>query len=314
MNQSAGNVVKHVILADIYLFFSYYEGMEFRQLEYLVAVVDTGGFSRAAAQCYVSQSAISHQVAALERELGTELFDRTTRRVRLTESGEVFLPYARDLLALRERAVDAVTPSPDRIRVAANMSFARSDLAAVAAVRERHPGAEIDFLIKSFGQRVEAVASGEVDLALVRGDVDRDGIYLDPLWVDQPVIAFQSRHPLARLPHAPGPSELAEYPLLLPARDDQVLLHKRVDKVFGAKGLEPTRGPEIRPGHSVAFELINQPRSWTLLYEDPLQPGIVCRRNLSFMLPVSAALRTDATPNPLVAELLTELSGGFRRG
>ena len=70
MNQSAGNVVKHVILADIYLFFSYYEGMEFRQLEYLVAVIDTGGFSRAAAQCYVSQSAISHQVAALEREAG----------------------------------------------------------------------------------------------------------------------------------------------------------------------------------------------------------------------------------------------------
>ncbi|MCF8606064.1 LysR family transcriptional regulator [Gordonia sp. HY442] len=287
--------------------------MEFRQLEYVVAVAETGGFSRAAQRCFVSQSAISHQVAALERELGAELFDRSQRRVRPTEAGETLVPYARDLLALRDDAIAATAPRPDRVRVAANMSFARAALTAVSAVRERNPEAEIDFLIKPFNQRIEAVASGEADLALIRGTVDRDGLYLDPLWVDQPVIAFSSRHPLAAGGQAPTPTDLADYPLILPPADRQVLLHQLVDRAFARADVEVTYGPEIREGHSVAFELINRPTAWTLLYEDPLQPGISCRRSLNFTLPVSAVLRVDATPNELVAELLTELSNGFRR-
>ncbi|QRY61513.1 LysR family transcriptional regulator [Gordonia sp. PDNC005] len=287
--------------------------MEFRQLEYVAAVAETGGFSRAAQRCFVSQSAISHQVAALERELGAELFDRSQRRVRLTEAGETLLPFARDLLAMRDAAIAATAPRPERVRIAANMSFARSALAAVSAVREQHPEAEIDFLIKPFTQRIDAVASGEADLALIRGTVDRDNLYLDPLWVDQPVIAFNSRHPLAAGGQAPSPNDLAAYPLLLPPPDRQVLLHRLVQQAFTRADAEIQFGPEIREGHSVAFELVNRPEAWTVLYEDPLQPGISCRRSLSFTLPVSAVLRVDAKPNALVAELLTELSGGFRR-
>ncbi|WP_143965692.1 LysR family transcriptional regulator [Gordonia zhaorongruii] len=287
--------------------------MEFRQIEYLVAVAETGGFSRAAARCFVSQSAISHQIAALERELGTELVDRSARGGKLTDAGEVLLPYARQLLSLRDDAVAAVTPHPDRIRIAANMSFARSALAAVAAVRERHREAEIDFLLKPFGQRIDAVVSGEADLALVRGSVDHDELYLDPLWVDQPVVAFSSRHPLARSGRGPGPADLGEYPLVLPPADQQILLHRLVERVFSRAGVDVRYGPQIREGHPVAFELINHPESWTILYDDPLQPGIVCRRSLEFTLPVSAVLRNDSTPNQLVAEILTELSNGFRR-
>ena len=288
--------------------------MEFRQLEYLVAIAESGGFSRAAQRCFVSQSAISHQIATLERELGTDLFDRSKRQIQLTTTGEQLLPYARQLLSLRDDAVAAIAPRPDRVRITANMSFARSALAAVSAVRDRHPEAEIDFLIKPFAQRIEAVASGEADLALVRGSVDRRGLYLDPLWVDRPVIAFNSRHPLAKLGQAPSPADLAEYPLVLPPADEQVLLHRLVEKAFETADVPVLYGPQIRAGHSVAFELVNRPESWTLLYEDPLQPGISCRHSLAFTLPVSAVLRTDAKPNRLVAELLTELSGGFRRG
>jgi DNA-binding transcriptional LysR family regulator len=172
--------------------------MEFRQLEYLVAVADTGGFSRAAQRCFVSQSAVSHQIAALEKELGTDLFDRAGRTVRLTESGEVLLPRARDLLRLRDEAADAVRPRPDRIRLAANMSFAREALGAIADVRGRHPDAEVDLLIKPFAQRIEAVTSGDADLALIRGRIDEPGLYMEPLWVDHPLIAFSEQHLLVR--------------------------------------------------------------------------------------------------------------------
>lgn len=287
--------------------------MEFRQLEYLVAVADTGGFSRAAQQCFVSQSAVSHQIAALEKEVGTDLFDRSTRRIRTTAAGETMLAHARELLRLRDEAIDSVRPRPDRIRLAANMSFARSALGAIAGVRERHAGAEVDFLIKPFAQRIAAVQSGEADLALIRGRLEEPGLYLEPLWVDHPRIAFSSRHPLAGVGRAPTPFELAEYPLLLPPAQKQVLLHKLVERVFARDGLAVRLGPEVRPGHPVALELINNQDGWTLLYEDPRQPGIVSRPAPGFTLPVSAVLRTDAEPNALVAELLVALSNGYRR-
>lgn len=61
-------------------------------MRYVLAVAETGGFTRAAERCHVAQSALSHQVARLERELGARLFDRTSRRVRLTAAGEAFCP------------------------------------------------------------------------------------------------------------------------------------------------------------------------------------------------------------------------------
>ncbi|NEA22753.1 LysR family transcriptional regulator, partial [Actinomadura bangladeshensis] len=72
--------------------------MELRQLEYFVAVAEEAGFGAAAARIGIVQSAVSQQVRRLERELGVPLFDRTTRRVRLSGAGERLLPEARAVL------------------------------------------------------------------------------------------------------------------------------------------------------------------------------------------------------------------------
>ena len=77
--------------------------MEFRQLRYAIAVAEERHFTRAAARLHVAQSALSHQVAALESELGARLFDRTSRRVTLTSAGEDFVLHAREVLAATER-------------------------------------------------------------------------------------------------------------------------------------------------------------------------------------------------------------------
>jgi hypothetical protein len=58
------------------------DGVEFQQMRYVLAVAETGSFTRAAQRCLVVQSALSHQIARLERELGARLFERTSRRVR----------------------------------------------------------------------------------------------------------------------------------------------------------------------------------------------------------------------------------------
>src|SRR3954454_19105848 len=86
--------------------------MELRQLEYFVAVAEEQNFTRAAERVHISQSGVSAQIRQLERELGTELFDRSTRTATLTVAGKAALGPARAALAAAGalgRAVDEVT-------------------------------------------------------------------------------------------------------------------------------------------------------------------------------------------------------------
>jgi len=83
--------------------------LELRLLRYLIAVVDHGSVSRAAARLAVAQPSLSRQLRALEAELGVTLFDRSQRALRLAPAGEAFLPMARDLVIRADRAVAAMT-------------------------------------------------------------------------------------------------------------------------------------------------------------------------------------------------------------
>src|SRR6267378_4357206 len=78
-----------------------------RQLEYFVTVVDEGSFTAAAARLHVTQPGLSHQIQALERELGGPLLERLPRSVRLTPAGRTALPHARASLAHADRASSA---------------------------------------------------------------------------------------------------------------------------------------------------------------------------------------------------------------
>ena len=79
--------------------------MELFQLKYFVNIADTLSFSRSAESLHVSQPALSHQMQQLERELGTKLFDREHRKIKLTPSGEVFLPLAQAVLFRADEAI-----------------------------------------------------------------------------------------------------------------------------------------------------------------------------------------------------------------
>ncbi|MEU1853423.1 LysR family transcriptional regulator, partial [Streptomyces sp. NPDC019990] len=78
--------------------------MDIRQLEYFLAIVDRGGFSRAASALYVSQPSLSQAVRALERDLGSELFHRIGRRAVLTEAGRALIEPAREAVRGLETA------------------------------------------------------------------------------------------------------------------------------------------------------------------------------------------------------------------
>ncbi|BCL76657.1 LysR family transcriptional regulator [Jeongeupia sp. HS-3] len=90
--------------------------MNLRQIEYAVTVAETENFTRAAQACHTVQSALSHQIARLEDELGAPLFERSSRRVRLTPAGRAFLPAARQLLHDAQRVRDEVAAASGQIR------------------------------------------------------------------------------------------------------------------------------------------------------------------------------------------------------
>lgn len=279
--------------------------VELRQLAYFVAVCEERSFSRAAARSFISQSAISHQIARLEKDLGVVLFDRSTRSVVPTEATIRLLPLAKQILSLESAIRAAVRTSGPRIRLVANMSFAIRCLAAIAATRESHPGVEIEFVIKPFRQRIEAIAEGDCDVALIRGRVEQPGLTVVPLWVEDLVIAVATSHPLAD--QDVTLEQLGNYPLLLPPQQDQVLLHSVVRTAY-LPG-RPTYGPPIPPDHTATLELLNHPDAWTILYADSPTEGVatVALSDQPLRVPVSAVLRREARHNPVLTTVLDAL-------
>lgn len=85
--------------------------MNTEQLRYFVSVARYRNFTETAREFYVTQPAVTHQISALEREVGARLFLRTTRNVSLTRAGELFLEDAKRILAQEERAPGPPAPA-----------------------------------------------------------------------------------------------------------------------------------------------------------------------------------------------------------
>ncbi|MEU9303455.1 LysR family transcriptional regulator [Streptomyces sp. NPDC048269] len=146
--------------------------MELQQMRYVVAVAETRNFTRAAEQCLVVQSALSHQIARLERELGAKLFDRTSRRVRLTPAGEAFLPAARQALDAAERARAEVAAAAGEIRgrlaIGAIPTVVAVDLpSALQQFHSRHPEVRISLRAGASEELIERVRQGTLDAAFL---------------------------------------------------------------------------------------------------------------------------------------------------
>ncbi|WP_432509196.1 LysR family transcriptional regulator [Kineococcus auxinigenes] len=139
------------------------------QLRCALAVADALHFTRAAHEVGTTQSALSAHVARLEDELGTTLFERTSRSVRLTAAGEALLPRARAVLAELDRLrtdVAAVTGAVEGpLRIGTIPTLADVDLAGLLALlRERHPGVRATVVEQTSGRTLAAVADGTLDV------------------------------------------------------------------------------------------------------------------------------------------------------
>lgn len=286
--------------------------MDFRQLRYFLAVSEELSFSRAAERCFISQSAISHQITKLEQELGAPLFERSTRVVKLSPAGSRLVPIAQEVLSLETKAFAVAKEPRNRIRITASMSFAPQSLAAIAHVREKHPDLDIEFVIKNFTDRIEAVAAGDADIALIRGEVDRPGLETVELGVEDLMIATSNHHPVSAFSTVEL-SELAPYPLLLPPRHSQVLIHTVVENAFIDVGRRVQFGPPLARDHTAILDVITNPRAWTVLYASTVSEAprtglcVMRERNNRLRVPVSGIVRSGAVSSPGLTSLVHSL-------
>ncbi|MCX4680231.1 LysR family transcriptional regulator [Streptomyces sp. NBC_01433] len=144
--------------------------MELRQLEHFVAVAEEQHFTRAAERLSVSQSGLSASVRALERELRTPLFSRTTRSVRLTEAGRALLVEAERTLAGARAARDAVDAVRGLLRGTLTVGVEQcvagvSPARLLAAFHRDHPHMELRLRQEGTTSLLDGVAEGRLDIA-----------------------------------------------------------------------------------------------------------------------------------------------------
>src|ERR1700743_1687667 len=158
--------------------------LDVRRMRVLREVAVRGSFSAAAEALSFTQSAVSQQIAALERESGTTLVQRNARGVRLTEAGEALVRHTDAILARlaeAEAELEAIAGLRGaRLRRAAFESAAASLMPlAIAAFRAAHPAVELSLILAEPDQSAPLLRSGELDLALgvdSRGRAEGGGI------------------------------------------------------------------------------------------------------------------------------------------
>ncbi|HEX8144416.1 MAG TPA: LysR substrate-binding domain-containing protein [Pyrinomonadaceae bacterium] len=177
--------------------------MELTQLEFFLAVVQEGSFSKAAERVYRTQPAVSIAVRRLEEEVGAPLFERSQKTPVLTEAGELIYDYAKRILALRDQARNVVTElrslERGRVRIGANESTSLYLLPhLILDYREQHPNVKVE-IYRHVSERLPLeVLDRNVDFALLAFEpVDRD-LESFPILRDELVLIMQPEHPLAK--------------------------------------------------------------------------------------------------------------------
>ncbi len=225
-------------------------------MRYVVAVAETNSFTRAAERCLVVQSALSHQIARLERELGAKLFERTSRRVRLTPAGAAFLPAARQCLDAAERAAAEVAAAVGEVRgrlaVGLIPTVAAVDIpGALRDFRQRYPHVRISLRVGASEDLAAQVEQGAIDVAFLGLPTTARprGVAAHELARDRLVAVVAPDHPLAGQPTVDLRRLSSEVFVDLPAGTAGRL---QSDQAFSAAGLDRDVAFEVTTADYIA--------------------------------------------------------------
>jgi LysR family transcriptional regulator, hydrogen peroxide-inducible genes activator len=176
--------------------------MEFHQLRYVCAIAETGSFSRAAERCQIAQPSLSQQVLKLEDDLGTKLFDRLGRSIRLTEAGRAFLPHARSILSQMEMARSSVADKCADVRGSVTVGVIPTIAPYLmphyaTAFAKKYPEAKLRIVEETTPVLVESLRDLSIDLAILALPLRHKDLELFPLRTEPLFAVLPKDHPRA---------------------------------------------------------------------------------------------------------------------
>lgn len=178
--------------------------MELRQLQYFLVVADELHFGRAAEMLNMSQPPLTVAIKKLERELSVQLFERTTRSVKLTSAGQLFRDSLAPVLADLDRVIAEVSEVNTGLRGKLSVGFVSSASytvipEAVALFRARRPQVELLLRPVTTDEQVDLLVEGNLDVGILRDPTRLPGMDMEQIHTEPLVLALPASHPLTNL-------------------------------------------------------------------------------------------------------------------
>jgi LysR family transcriptional regulator, hydrogen peroxide-inducible genes activator len=180
--------------------------MQIHQLRYFCAIARTGNFTRAAQHEHIAQPSLSQQIRKLEDELGTRLFDRLGRSVRLTQIGEAFLPRAEAILrqvgAAKLEIQEMAGTEQGKLVIGAIPTIAPYFLPSrLATFAQQFPRVQVSIVEEITSELLNRIQAGIVDLALLALPVPASHCLAHELFRERLYVVVPQDHRLASLQH-----------------------------------------------------------------------------------------------------------------
>jgi DNA-binding transcriptional LysR family regulator len=243
--------------------------LNFKHLKTFITVARSGSFSVAAAHLHTVQSAVSRHISALERELGVCLFERDTRNVKLTASGEAFLGHAKAILSHCETATTDTQLIAEGKKGVLRIGYVSSACAHFLPQLLRHfrqdePNIDIQIYELTASEQLNTFTENMLDIGFSRPvDGGYEGLLVRKHLCDDPIFAVVSNeHPLSQSTSI-ALTDVAPYPLALFARAHAPSLFDTLTNAFYKQGIEPSIQDEpismqallthVASSHSVAL-------------------------------------------------------------
>jgi DNA-binding transcriptional LysR family regulator len=217
--------------------------MELRHLRSFIAVAEELHFGRAAERLNLAQSPLSQQIKRLERELGVRLFERSRRKVELTEAGRAMLDEARAAIAHADRAADAARGAAEGRYGVLDVGFlgtAALELLPriVPPFRAHAPGAELRLVEAASRELLAALRQRRLDVVFARPPSPASTLQIEPVWSEPLVVALPAAHALAAKPRLPL-RDLADEPFVLFPRQSAPEFHDELVAACRDAGFSP---------------------------------------------------------------------------
>ncbi|GAA5027867.1 LysR family transcriptional regulator [Actinopolymorpha pittospori] len=267
--------------------------MELYQLRSFVAVADEMHVGRAAARLHQAQPTLSRQIAALERDVGVELFSRARRRLTLTSAGEVFLASAREILRRADVAAQDARRAARGEVGTLRVGFVQSATfevfpRLVGQFRKACPDVRLEARFMTTLQQVSALRAGHLDVGILRPQqpsTAQTGLRTRVLSQDRLMAVLPAAHPMAGHEHVPL-SALAEDDFILYPNEKGATGHELILEHCRSAGFSPRIIQEAADAQTiVALVAANLGVSLLLSPTPPTDPGLVVYRSISDELP-----------------------------